>query len=116
MNNEKDLLTIHETLIGPVARGIYRLKDELGFPLDMAYEECQRLGLSPDWVECALDAGRQSIDKFDSVMAEIKMLEGDNSQVMMVIASGFTKYPNMEFSEACKMLHSRKSKAPFLSR
>ena len=55
-------------------RGAYKLKDESGLPLDVIHELCRDQGIQVDWVEVLLDAGRQSVLKFDAVMDEIRLL------------------------------------------
>ena len=54
--------------------GIFTMKDELGFPVDMSYEVCKENGLYIDWCEFLADAGRQKQWKFDDALGEIKNL------------------------------------------
>ena len=61
----------------PLIGGIYTLKDQSGFPLDMSYEEVRRMGACPDWAECLADAGAQCIIKFDGVVTELSCLLGE---------------------------------------
>jgi hypothetical protein len=60
----------------PLLGGIYRLKDQEGFPVDMAYELCRDKGVCPDWAEFLADAGSQKDWKFDDAFHEIEMLCG----------------------------------------
>jgi hypothetical protein len=57
--------------------GIFRMKDEVGFPMDMSYELAKDKGYHVDWCECLADAGRQKQSKFESTMREIGYLIGD---------------------------------------
>lgn len=61
----------------PLLAGIFRMKDEVGFPVDMSYEECKHQGLCPDWFEYLCDAGRQGDWKYDAAEQEMRMLVGD---------------------------------------
>ena len=57
--------------------GVYRLKDECGFPIDASYDYCNDKGLHIDWMEalaCALSQGLEGVFKMDSLLKEIKML------------------------------------------
>jgi hypothetical protein len=61
--------------------GIYRMKDELGFPLDASLDYCIESGnLVIDWCECLADAGSQKDWKFDSVLEELEMLLNKNTK------------------------------------
>jgi len=59
----------------PKFQGAYTLKDTEGMPIDVSYELAKEQGLDIDWVEAVFDALRQSITKYDGLMAEIKLLE-----------------------------------------
>lgn len=55
-------------------QGIYTVKDQTGFPIEMSYLEARDRGMEIDWVEALADALRQGIEKFDAFEAEVKLL------------------------------------------
>ena len=56
-------------------QGVFRMRDQEGFPIDMSYEIAQDNGWDIDWIEALADASRQSLDKYDGLIEEIGMLE-----------------------------------------
>ena len=61
--------------------GVYRLKDECGFPIDASYDYCHDKGLTIDWMEALAYAVSQGVDgvfKMDALLKEIKMLIPDD--------------------------------------
>lgn len=62
--------------------GVYKLKDETGFPISASYEEAQQRGLSVDWIEALADAARQDVIKFDALMSEIELLVPDEVETI----------------------------------
>ncbi len=89
-------------------QGVYRLKDESGFPIDMSYELAKESGWCIDWVEALVDAGRQCVFKFDALLEEIEMLEpGIGEKAVWVIASEFIAYPGLTFCEVNQILYTR---------
>lgn len=99
--------------------GIYRMKDELGFPLDASLDYCIEKGnLIIDWCECLADAGSQNDWKFDSVLEELEMLL--NKSTKEEIEQKFFQYGNYvmrnyntkTFIETCeKILELKKEKS-----
>ena len=60
--------------------GVYRLKDECGFPIDASYDYCHDKDLTIDWMEAlayALSQGVEGVFKMDALLKEIKMLIPD---------------------------------------
>jgi hypothetical protein len=58
--------------------GVFRMKDEVGFPLDMSYEIAKEKGWLIDWMEYLADAGRQKQPKIESCLREIGYLLGED--------------------------------------
>ena len=84
------------------------MRDQEGFPLDMAYEMAKEKGWDVDWVEALADAGRQSIHKFDALIEEISMLEPDRlSGIRMSFASGLMASAGDGFHEKAQALYQR---------
>ena len=52
------------------------MKDQEGFPLDMAYEICKERRACPDWCEAMADALSQSYTKYETLTGEMEMLLG----------------------------------------
>ncbi len=61
----------------PLMAGIFRIHDEIGFPVDMTYEICKEKKQCPDWLEYLADAGSQKQWKFDAAVKEMQMLIGE---------------------------------------
>lgn len=58
----------------PKVQGVFTMRDEQGFPLDMSYEIAREKGWSIDWLEAMADAARQCILKLDALLAEMRLL------------------------------------------
>ena len=56
--------------------GIYRLKSEIGFPVDMSYEICKERGWHVDWNEALCYCWLHDLLGFDNFCAEMRMLLG----------------------------------------
>lgn len=61
----------------PLMGGLFRMKDQLGFPLDMAFEKCREMRVCPDWFEAMADAMSQSYTKYETVLYDMQMLLGE---------------------------------------
>src|SRR5574338_1516675 len=95
----------------PLMGGLFTLKDEKGFPLDMAYELCLENGFLPDWAEALADAGSQSIVKFDALVNELGFLIGEHTEEIVqkfkLWGASLTK-PGDTFHGVCrKMLEAK---------
>jgi hypothetical protein len=62
----------------PLVGGIFRMKDEQGFPLDSSYDYCRESGLAIDYLELLCDAWLNSPEKYDAVVAELNFLGGSH--------------------------------------
>lgn len=92
----------------PKLQGVYRLKDESGFPIDMSFELAVESGWCVDWVEALVDAGRQCVFKFDALLEEIEMLDpGAAERAVRLIAGAFGAYPGGTFCTVCQSLYTR---------
>lgn len=93
----------------PLLAGLFRLKDEVGFPLDMSYEECKERGYAPDWAEALADAGRQGSAKYDSVLRELGYLLGEPAKrdIVHKFQLWVTRL-GLPFKEACEAILKQK--------
>ena len=62
----------------PKLQGVFRFKDECGFPISITHDVAKEKGWEIDWIEALLDATRQN--KFDSVYSEILMLVPEQAE------------------------------------
>ena len=89
-------------------QGVFRMKDQEGFPIDMSYELAKENGWEVDWVEALADAARQCIFKYDALIEEIKMLEPDKLDgVKRIFAIGFMSSKGETFIEQANYLYNR---------
>lgn len=92
----------------PKLQGVYRLKDESGFPLDMSYELAKENGWEIGWVEAIADAARQSIPKMEALIAEIEMLEpGKGEAAQRIFASAFAGFKRGSFHETAQAIYEK---------
>jgi hypothetical protein len=56
----------------PKLQGVFRFKDETGFPVSITYDVSREREWDFDWIEALVDATRQN--KFDSMFNEVKMI------------------------------------------
>lgn len=57
----------------PLVGGVYRMKDEFGFPIDLSVLVLREKGANVDWLELLADAGRQSdASKLLDAVAELE--------------------------------------------
>jgi hypothetical protein len=92
----------------PKLQGVFRMKDQEGFPIDMAYELAKENGWEVDWVESLADAARQCIFKYDALIEEIGMLEPDKLDgVKRMFAIGFMSSDGDTFTEQASNLYNR---------
>lgn len=59
-----------------VVQGVFRMQDEVGFPIDASFDLCGERGHEIDWVEALADAGRQNVDKMLKVRDNMVLLIG----------------------------------------
>lgn len=60
----------------PLIGGIFKMKDQEGFPLDASFDLCRDKGLAIDYMEFLCDAWLSDCLGFDSVIRELDMLGG----------------------------------------
>lgn len=58
--------------------GIFRMQDEVGFPLDASFEEIKSLGFHIDWLEALCDCWLNDCLKFDSFVRQAENCTGAN--------------------------------------
>lgn len=74
--------------------GVFRMKDQMGFPLDMSYEICKEKGMEIDYCELFCDAWLHDCNGFDSVCRELEMLGKCPKEGWAMVGTGFLKkYP-----------------------
>lgn len=69
----------------PRLQGVFRMRDEHGFPVDMAFEIAKENKWDIDWVEAMADALRQCVLKYDALVAEMKMLEPSRADAALFV-------------------------------
>src|SRR5690242_12721874 len=98
----------------PLMAGLFRLKDEEGFPIDMSYEQCKEHGWHPDWAEALADAGSQGIEKYDALLQELGFLLGEDQRNDIVnkfalwAAKTYAAHPEDGFVKVCERLMQEK--------
>lgn len=58
--------------------GVFRMKDEYGFPLDCSRDVIKEKGWEIDYLELLCDAWLHDVDGFDSVCRELDMMDGSH--------------------------------------
>jgi len=92
----------------PKLQGVFTMRDQEGFPIDMSYELAKENGWEIDWVEALADAARQCIFKYDALIEEIKMLESDRLDIVKrIFALGFMSSDGETFSKQANCLYNR---------
>jgi hypothetical protein len=92
----------------PKLQGVFTMRDQEGFPIDMSYELAKENGWEVDWVEALADAARQCIFKYDALIEEIKMLEPDRLDIVKrIFALGFMSSEGETFSKQASNLYNR---------
>jgi hypothetical protein len=92
----------------PKLQGVFTMRDQEGFPIDMSYELAKENGWEVDWVEALADAARQCIFKYDALIEEIKMLEPDRLDIVKrIFALGFMSSEGETFSKQASSLYNR---------
>lgn len=92
----------------PKLQGVFRMRDQEGFPIDMSYEIAKEEGWDIDWIEALADATRQCILKYDSLIEEIGMLEPEKIEtIKQIFACGFMSSEGETFSDKAADLYNR---------
>lgn len=90
----------------PRLQGVFTMRDQNGFPLDMAYELAKERGWEIDWVEALADAARQSVLKYDALVAELNILEPSKARsAVFIFADGLMSCDGETFCEKAANLH-----------
>jgi len=92
----------------PKLQGVFKMRDQEGFPLDMIYEIAKENNWDVDWVEALADAARQSVFKYDALIEELKMLlsQDDVQRIEWLFGVGFMKQPGETFKEKTTLLYN----------
>lgn len=92
----------------PRLQGVFTLRDQEGFPLDMAYEMAKDKGWDVDWVEAMADAARQCVFKYDALVEEIAMLEPANlAAAKQIFACGILSSDGESFSDKAQEVYEK---------
>lgn len=92
----------------PKLQGVFTMRDQEGFPVDMAYEIAKERGGEVDWVEALADAARQCILKYDALLEEIRMLEPHKVEaVTNIFAGGLMACEGATFCDKAAHLYKR---------
>jgi hypothetical protein len=54
--------------------GIFKMQDQIGFPIDASFEECRNNGCQIDWLEAMADCWLNDCLKFDSFSRQAELL------------------------------------------
>lgn len=90
----------------PKLQGVFTVRDQEGFPIDMAYEIAKERGWEVDWVEALADAARQCIFKYNALIEEIGMLEPEKlNAIKHLFACGLMTCEGATFCDKAKELY-----------
>ncbi len=111
--SETGVLRLKSQINGvPKLQGVFRMRDQEGFPIDMSYELAKENGWEVDWVEALADAARQCVFKYNTLIEEIKMLEPDKLDgVKRIFVIGFMASKGETFIEKADCLYNRMRKS-----
>ena len=56
--------------------GLFKMQDQVGFPIDASFEECKSRGCLIDWLEALCDCWVSDCMKFDSFVRQSTNLSG----------------------------------------
>ena len=91
---------------GLILQGVFALQDQEGFPVAMSFELAKERRWNIDWIEALADAARQSVKKFESLLAEINLLEPANIEaVQHVFRGGLMESAGATFCEKAESLY-----------
>jgi alanyl-tRNA synthetase len=88
-------------------RGIYKLKDETGFPIDMSYELAKENDWAIDWLEAMAYAASQSVEKYKALVAEMNLLEPQTGFIQKMFACGFMATEGKDYNERAKNFYAK---------
>ena len=92
----------------PKLQGVFTLRDQEGFPVDMSYEITKERGWEVDWVEALADAARQCILKYDALLEEIRMLEPAKVVIVQkIFACGLMSCEGATFCDKAAHLYNQ---------
>jgi hypothetical protein len=87
---------IYITDIAPDGRllvgGIFKMKDQVGFPLDCSYDICKENNLAIDYCELLCDAWLTNCLGFDAVCRELELLGGSHVEEWKTAGAVFTSF------------------------
>jgi hypothetical protein len=92
----------------PKLQGVFTMRDQEGFPVDMSYEITKEHKWEVDWVEALADAARQCVLKYDALLEEIRMLEPEKvGNVQKIFAFGLMSCEGATFRDKAAHLYKR---------
>lgn len=92
-------------------QGVFTLRDQEGFPVDMAFEMARERGWVVDWVEALADAGRQCVFKCDALAAEMRALDPGNADAAWFVFQCGVMEREGTFQERCADIHAQMRRA-----
>lgn len=95
--------------------GIFKMQDQVGFPVDAAYDICRENNLKIDWLESLCDCWLNDCLKFDSFVRQARLLTGIDfeDRFKSVGATVLAMFPKMNQTQnpvdtVCRYILARK--------
>ena len=95
--------------------GIFKMQDQIGFPIDASFEECKAHGYVIDWLEALADCWLNDCLKFDSFVRQANNLTGINLEekfkqtgALVIVLFPKIKKSTNPVDIACKYILARK--------
>ena len=98
----------------PLVSGLFTIKDQCGFPLDAAFEECKQRGVTPDIFELLCAAWVGNPLGFDAIVRELDLLGGSHIEewkragAMWLIEHPGARSAQNPVDEFCRAMLARK--------
>jgi alanyl-tRNA synthetase len=104
--NETPLRLKPQTNGIPRLQGAFAMMDRHGVPIAITYDQARANGWAIDWVEAMADAARQSVEKFEAMVAEVRIHDpGMAAEAVRVFASGLTTSEGETFCDKAQTLY-----------
>lgn len=95
--------------------GIFKMQDQVGFPVDASFEECKEHGFRIDWLEALCDCWLNDCQKYGSFVRQAEMITGAKLHDMFATtgAKVLAMFPSMKnaanpVDEACRYVLKNK--------
>ena len=104
----KNPLRLKELISGTLRlQGVFRMYDELGFPISMTFDIAKEKGWEIDWIEALADALRSDIFKYDLLLKEIEMLGEDVAVIKRMFPAFLMDCEGPTASDKAQHLYSK---------